>query len=58
MRPILESAEIWLLVTGAHKSETLAAALHSPIGPDIPATYLRNHPNLTILADEEAAAQL
>ena len=58
MRPILESAEIWLLVTGAHKSETLAAALHSPIGPDIPATYLRNHPTLTILADEEAAAQL
>ena len=55
MGSILASREIWLLVTGAHKSEILARALQGPIGPDVPASFLQSHPNVTVLADESAA---
>ena len=42
MRPILDSREIWLLVTGSHKAEILDRILHGPIGPDVPASYPAN----------------
>lgn len=58
MRPILASDEIWLLVTGAHKAAILGRTLNGPIGSDVPATYLRNHPNAVVLADRSAADQL
>ncbi len=55
---ILASDEVWLLVSGAAKAEVLARAVEGPIGPDVPATYLRTHPNAVVFADEAAAAQL
>ena len=58
MRPILASEEIWLLVTGAHKAAILGRTLNGPIGSEVPATYLRNHPNAVVLADRAAADQL
>jgi glucosamine-6-phosphate deaminase len=58
MHRILESDEIWLLVTGSHKAAILEQMLVGPIGSDLPASYLRNHPNVTVLADESAAAGL
>ncbi|NOY56386.1 MAG: glucosamine-6-phosphate deaminase [Actinobacteria bacterium] len=58
LRPILDSREIWLLVTGSHKAATLERALNGPIGPDLPAGYLRRHPNATVFADRSAAAAL
>ncbi len=56
LREILASRRIWLLVTGAHKAQILERVLTGPIGPDVPASYLREHPNTVILADESAAA--
>jgi len=44
-----------LLVSGAHKADILAKTLNGPVGPDIPATYLRTIENVTIIADEAAA---
>jgi 6-phosphogluconolactonase/glucosamine-6-phosphate isomerase/deaminase len=58
MRRILESGEIWLLVTGAHKAAILGQMLSGPIGPHLPASYLRDHPNATVFADDSAAADL
>jgi glucosamine-6-phosphate deaminase len=58
MHRILESDEIWLLVTGSHKAAILERMFVGPIGSDLPASYLRNHPNVTVLADESAAAGL
>lgn len=58
IRPILASREIWLLVTGAHKAEILARMLNGPIGPDLPASYLRAHPNTVVFADRAAAGSL
>lgn len=55
---LLAANELWLLVTGAHKAEILVRTLNDEIGPDVPATFLRTHPNVTVFADEEAASLL
>lgn len=55
---ILASDEVWLLVNGGSKANVLARAVEGPIGPDVPATYLRTHPNAVVFADEPAAAEL
>lgn len=57
MEAILDSDEVWLLVTGSHKADILDRTLNGPIGPDVPATYLREHPNATVLADRAAAGK-
>ena len=55
---LLAASEAWLLVTGAGKARVLARALEAPDGPDCPASYLRRHPALRVIADEPAAAGL
>lgn len=55
MGPLLASREVWLMVNGEHKREILHRTLSDPIGPALPATYLRNHPNCTVFADRSAA---
>jgi glucosamine-6-phosphate deaminase len=56
LEQLLAAREVWLLVTGAHKAEILKKTLTAPVGPDVPATFLRDHPGATVLADESAAA--
>lgn len=58
MDRLLAADELWLLVTGASKRDVLAAALEGPETPDCPASWLRRHPRLTVLADEAAAGGL
>ncbi|MDJ0497267.1 MAG: glucosamine-6-phosphate deaminase [Acidimicrobiia bacterium] len=58
MKAILASHEVWLLVTGRHKAEILERALTGPIGPDVPASYLQRHPDVTVFADTPAAELL
>ena len=55
---LLESRELWLLVTGQRKAEILRAALEGPETPDVPASFLRRHPNWRVMADDAAAAWL
>jgi len=55
LREILASREIWLLVTGPHKAGILQRTLHGPVGPEVPASFLRGHPDVTVLVDEDAA---
>ena len=55
MAPLLKADEIWLMVTGRHKRSILERVLKAPIGPDIPATFLRNHSGFTVFADAKAA---
>ena len=55
---LLEAREIWLLVSGSHKAEVLGTVVDGPISGDVPATFLRNHPRVTVFADESAAAAL
>jgi glucosamine-6-phosphate deaminase len=55
---ILEAREVWLLATGPGKADVLREALEGPITPRLPASLLRSHPRLVVLADEAAAAGL
>lgn len=56
MRPILDSREIWLLVTGVGKAGILHRVLNGPVGPEVPASYLQTHPRVVVLADRSAAS--
>ncbi|MDJ0665066.1 MAG: glucosamine-6-phosphate deaminase [Acidimicrobiia bacterium] len=58
MGTLLAAEEIWLLVSGRHKAEILERAVSGPIGPEVPASYLRQHGNTIVYADEPAAALL
>jgi hypothetical protein len=55
---LYRARELLVLVTGAAKAQALHAMLERPIGPDSPASLLRDHPRLTIICDAEAAARL
>lgn len=58
LEEVLSSAEIWLLVRGAHKADVLASAVRGPISSDFPVTYLREAGNVIVWADESAASRL
>lgn len=51
---ILKSKNILLLVSGKGKAEILHKLLTSDATEEIPATALKTHPNVTIIADKEA----
>ena len=52
---ILDSREILLMATGEGKRQILAQALDGPIDPAVPASVLRLHPRVRIIADAAAA---
>jgi glucosamine-6-phosphate deaminase len=54
MRPLLDAAEIWLLVTGRHKRTVLDRVLRGAVSPDVPASLLRAHPQVVCWADADA----
>ncbi len=45
-----------LLVSGGAKAEILAATLDGPVTPEVPATFLRDRPGVTVIADRAALA--
>lgn len=53
---IMQSREILLLVSGEAKSEAVQQLLNGEINEQFPASILRQHPNVTIIADEAALA--
>lgn len=55
---LLAATEVWLLATGSEKAGILAEVLDGPISEDRPASFLRRHPRLRVIADEDAAARL
>lgn len=54
---IMKSKQIVLIATGAKKSTALKALLEGTQTEDVPATVLKNHPNLTIIADKPALSK-
>jgi len=58
IQTILESKSILLLAFGANKADILFEALKGPITPENPASFLQRHPDVTIIADQAAAARL
>jgi len=55
---INEAKEIILLANKANKADAIAATLEGPITDDVPASLVREHPNITFLIEKEAAAGL
>ena len=55
---IMDSKEIFLLVSGASKAKALARLLTGEVSEQFPASVLQNHENVTIFADKEATALL
>ncbi|WP_010284688.1 glucosamine-6-phosphate deaminase [Bacillus timonensis] len=51
---IMKSKKILLLVSGKTKADILEKVINKDITERIPATVLKNHPDVTIIADEEA----
>ena len=58
IRNILEAKKILLLVSGKNKSEALRLALCGSLDPSVPASVLQTHPDVTLVADREAASLL
>ncbi len=58
IQTILESRLIMLLVSGDKKAGIVKEVLTDPISNERPASLLRNHPNLYVYLDEDAALKL
>ena len=56
MRSILSAKRILLLASGSKKAEAIAQMINGPIDPQLPASILQVHPNVMVIADEEALA--
>ncbi len=54
---IMSAKKILMIVSGADKAAILAKALLGPITPQVPASALQLHPDVTVVADEAALAE-
>jgi len=58
MADIFEGKNLFFLARGNKKADIVAKSLQGPITPDVPASMLQNHPNVTIILDQPAASLL
>lgn len=58
IQDIMSAKEIVLVATGSHKAEVMRNLFDSAIDEQMPASILKKHPQIKILVDEAAAAQL
>lgn len=54
---IMSAKKILVVVSGADKAGIVAKALLGPVTPQVPASILQFHPDVTIVADEAALAE-
>ena len=47
-----------ILIAGADKADIVDKACHGPVTPEVPASILQLHPNVTIIGDEAALSGL
>ncbi|SEM70498.1 glucosamine-6-phosphate deaminase [Lihuaxuella thermophila] len=55
---IMKSREILLLVNGRNKADILRRLFEEKVTEQLPASVLKTHPHVTIIADEEACSRL
>ena len=55
---IMSAKKILVVVSGANKAESLAKAIYGPIDPQVPASILQLHNDVTFVIDEAAASML
>ena len=55
---IMQAKKIYLMAWGEGKSEMIRQTVEGDVKESVPATYLQNHPNTTVILDEAASAKL
>jgi glucosamine-6-phosphate deaminase len=58
LRTLRAARELVVLASGTAKAEAVRAMLQDPPDPQVPASLMRDHPLLTVVCDEDAAALL
>lgn len=58
IKNIMLARKILIVVSGADKAEILAKAVEGPITPQVPASVLQLHPDVTLVADEAAMSMM
>ena len=58
IKNIMQAKKILVIVSGADKAQILEKVLHGPITPEVPASILQLHNDVTIVADESALSRL
>jgi glucosamine-6-phosphate deaminase len=54
IKAIMQAQKILLVVSGENKSDILEKSMFGPVTPEIPASILQLHPNVTVVADSAA----
>jgi glucosamine-6-phosphate deaminase len=57
IQTIMSAKRILLISSGKDKARILKEALEGPVDPQIPASVLQLHPDVTVIADEECMGQ-
>ena len=55
---IMKARKVLLMATGKGKAEIVAKAFKGEVTPQVPASILQSHPDVTIVLDKEAAELL
>lgn len=55
---IMSAKKILIVISGAEKAATVKKAFFGPITPEVPASILQLHPDVTVVADEAALSEV
>ena len=55
---IMRARSILVVASGADKAEAVRKTVNGPVTPEVPASILQLHPNVTIIGDEAALSGL
>ncbi|WZL79398.1 glucosamine-6-phosphate deaminase [Eubacteriales bacterium mix99] len=58
IKTIMHARKILLIAKGEDKADAVQKALQGPITPNVPASILQLHPNITVIVDHAAAGKL
>lgn len=56
--PIMQAKRVVMIASGENKAEILKKSFQGPITPQVPASILQLHPDVTLIADEAALSGL
>lgn len=57
IRTIMQAKKILVVVNGEGKADIVARAFWGPVTPEVPASILQMHPDVTVVADEAALSK-
>ena len=58
IKSIMKARKILVLVNGDAKADIVKTAFFGPVTPQVPASILQLHPDVTLVADEAALSRL